>query len=236
MLRLFISLVLSVISLPAFAQHLELKEPKDFVRLVGEIDSDTVSQFVSDLTVAAETNKTVTVYIDSPGGNIGAGIRILDAVAGLKTSKPDLRLRCFAEFAASMAFAFMQVACDHRIVSEYSVLMMHQASVGMQGKWGEIQTRSELLKQVIDLLEQKVATRLKLSLPEYRSRVVNDWWIVGRTNLKEKSADFIGTVSCSAELVKANQCPLYTPSSADGRSRGQSAPSEGQTSSPQPKK
>ena len=224
MFRLLIVLCLSVLALPAFGRTIELKDSKDFVRLVGEISESTVSQFIPDLTVAAESSKTVTVYVDSPGGSIGAGLRLLDAVDGLKANNPGLKLRCYAQYAASMAFIFLQVACDTRIVSQYSVLMQHQASLGMQGKWGEVQSRAALIKQLVDLLEIKTAARLKLSLAEYRARVANDWWLVGETSLREKAADFIGTVSCSAELVKAGQCPLFIPNSGDGRSRALSAP------------
>jgi hypothetical protein len=125
-----------------------------------------------------------------------------------------------------MAFFILQTACDQRIVSEYSILMQHQASLGMRGKWGEVQSRSELVRQVMDLIEKKTANRLGISLPEYRARVVNDWWLVGRTAIHLRAADILGVISCSAELVKSGQCPLvYVPlSSEGGRSRGQSAP------------
>lgn len=238
--RAFRALLVSLLLSPvvALSKPVELEKANGFVRLTSEISHQSASQFIADLTVAASQSSTVTVFIDSPGGDVLAGIRMLDAVAGLRAVKPDLRLVCYTHFAASMAFFFLQIACDHRIVSQYSVLMQHQASLGMQGKWGEVQSRAELVKQVVDLVESKAAARLRLTLPEYRAKVVNDWWLVGVTAVKERAADFISQASCSADLVMAGQCPLvYVPlSSADGRSRGQSAPSEGQTSSPQPKK
>lgn len=237
LLRALLSLSLLLSSL-GHAKSIPLEKPEDFVRMTSEISHQSASQFIADLTVAASRSSTVTVFIDSPGGDVLAGIRILDAVAGLRAVKPDLRLVCYTHFAASMAFFFVQIACDHRIVSQYSVLMQHQASLGMAGKWGEVQSRSELVRQIVDLIETKAATRLRLTVPEYRAKVVNDWWLVGVTAVKERAADFIGSASCSPELVAAGQCPLvYVPlSSADGRSRGQSAPGEGQTSNPQPKR
>lgn len=247
MIARLVSLVfVCLVSSLSFAQNvetqvlvpIELRDTKEFVRLVGEINDQSVSQFIADLTVAAAESDTVTVFIDSPGGDVLAGIRAIDSVFGLKVNKPSLTLSCYAHSAASMAFTIFELSCNKRIVSQYSILMQHQASLGMRGKWGEVQSRAELVGQVITLLEGKLAARLGLSLTDFQARVVNDWWLVGKTAIKNNAADILGVVSCSAELVKAKQCPLvYAPSSSeDTRSRGPSAPSEGQTNNPQPKK
>ena len=236
-IMLFLSLVsLAPVVAVGQVESIVLDEPSKFVRLTGEINDVSVSQFVADLTVAADGDSPeVLVFIDSGGGEVLAGLRAIDAVVGLKKEHPALVLKCYAHSAASMAFFILQSACDRRIVSEYSILMQHQASLGMRGKWGEIQSRTELFSQTINLLEKKIAARLGLSLPDYRARVVNDWWLVGHTAVREKAADSIGVASCSAALVKAKQCPLvYAPLSNEGdSSRGQSAPS-GERSPPRP--
>ena len=151
----------------------------------------------------------VTVYIDSPGGDVLAGMRMIDAVVGIKAIRPGVQLRCFAQNAASMAFIFLQTACDRRVVSSFSVLMSHQASLGVRGKAGEVESRMELVRQVLVILDKRVAARLGLSVEAYRAQIVNDWWLVGEKGLDARAADVLGVAVCQAEL---KQCPLvYAP-------------------------
>ena len=186
--------------------HLEKRE--DFVAFVGEVNNQSMSQFISELTVAAAPNKSITVFVDSPGGSVVAGMYAIQAVKALRVTHSGLRLTCYVHSAASMAFHFVQLACDKRVVSEVSILMQHQASAGMSGKWGELESRVQLIRQIIDLLDRKIAARLRLTVPAYRDLIVNDWWLVGRAAIRARAADVLGTLSCSAELVQSGGCPL----------------------------
>lgn len=181
----------------------------NFVRLVGEIDDVSASRFIQELYTVSAKSPVVTVYIDSPGGDVLAGMRMIDAVVGIKAIRPGVQLRCFAQNAASMAFIFLQTACDRRVVSSFSVLMSHQASLGVRGKAGEVESRMELVRQVLVILDKRVAARLGLSVEAYRAQIVNDWWLVGEKGLDARAADVLGVAVCQAEL---KQCPLvYAP-------------------------
>lgn len=189
----------------------ELK-PESFVGIVGEIEDASASRFINDLYVVSAKSQEVTIYIDSPGGDVLSGMRMIDAVQGLRAVRPGLRLKCYAQTAASMAFVFLQTACDQRVISSFSVLMSHQASLGARGKAGEIETRLQLVRQILDLLDARVAARLGMSVAVYRQTIVNDWWLVGNSALNSKAADTLGSVACSAELITASKCPLvYAP-------------------------
>lgn len=177
----------------------------NFVRLVGEIDDVSASRFIQELYTVSAKSPVVTVYIDSPGGDVLAGMRMIDAVVGIKAIRPGVQLRCFAQNAASMAFIFLQTSCDRRVVSSFSVLMSHQASLGVRGKAGEVESRMELVRQVLVILDKRVAARLGLSVEAYRAQIVNDWWLVGEKGLDARAADVLGVAVCQAEL---KQCPL----------------------------
>ena len=181
----------------------------NFVRLVGEIDDVSASRFIQELYTVSAKSPVVTVYIDSPGGDVLAGMRMIDAVVGIKAIRPGVQLRCFAQNAASMAFIFLQTSCERRVVSSFSVLMSHQASLGVRGKAGEVESRMELVRQVLVILDKRVAARLGLSVEAYRAQIVNDWWLVGEKGLDARAADVLGVAVCQAEL---KQCPLvYAP-------------------------
>lgn len=218
MRALFLALVLLFAPVVALGQvriqPFEIVElgQENFVRLVGEIEDASASRFIQELYTVSAKNPSVTVYIDSPGGDVMAGMRIIDAVQGLRAVRPGLRLQCYAQNAASMAFVFLQTSCDRRVVSAFSVLMSHQASLGVRGKAGEVETRLDLVRQVLELLDVRVAARLGMSVAAYRQTIVNDWWLVGKNALEAKAADTLGSAACSAELVAASKCPLvYVP-------------------------
>ncbi len=193
MVKFFLALVL--LFAPVFAvgqvriQPFEIVElgQENFVRLVGEIEDASASRFIQELYTVSAKNPSVTVYIDSPGGDVMAGMRIIDAVQGLRAVRPGLRLQCYAQNAASMAFIFLQTSCDRRVVSAFSVLMSHQASLGVRGKAGEVETRLDLVRQVLELLDVRVAARLKMSIDAYRQTIVNDWWLVGKKRCPGRS-------------------------------------------------
>lgn len=218
MRKFFLALVL--LFAPVFAvgqvriQPFEVVElgQDNFVRLVGEIEDTSASRFIHELYLVSAKSPSVTVYIDSPGGDVLAGMRIIDAVQGLRTVRPGLQLHCYAQTAASMAFIFLQTSCDRRIVSSFSILMSHQASLGVRGKAGELETRLDLVRQVLELLDARVSARLGMSVEKYRQLIVNDWWLVGSSAFEAKAADTLGSVACTPELVAASKCPLvYAP-------------------------
>jgi len=218
MRALFLALVLLFAPVVALGQvriqPFEVVElgQENFVRLVGEIEDNSASRFIQELYTVSAKNLNVTVYIDSPGGDVLAGMRIIDAVQGLRAVRPGLRLQCYAQTAASMAFIFLQTSCDRRVVSAFSVLMSHQASLGARGKAGEVESRLDLVRQVLELLDIRVAARLGMSVAAYRQTIVNDWWLVGKNALEAKAADRLGSVACTPELVAASKCPLvYAP-------------------------
>jgi ATP-dependent protease ClpP protease subunit len=208
MLRFLALIVLALF--PVISANAEDKpivlEKGSFVKFIDEVNPVSASQFIRDF--LSIDSDSVLVFIDSPGGDVLSGIRMVETVRSAKAVRPSLRVSCYIQSAASMAFYFAQLACDERVLSETSIMMQHQASLGMQGKWGEVQSRSQLVAQLIALLDRDTAARLGLSVEAYRSTIVNDWWLVGQVAINNKAADRLGSVTCSVALTKAGECPL----------------------------
>jgi len=191
----------------AVEQPVVVLEKGSFVRFNDDVNSSSASRFIRDFLSVSESD-SVLVFIDSPGGDVLAGLRMVEVVRSAKIARPGLRVTCFVQSAASMAFYFVQLACDERVLGPTSILMQHQASLGMQGKWGEVQSRSVLVTQIVDWLDREVSARLGLSVEKYRQTIVNDWWLVGQNAVDNKAADRLGSVTCSVELAKSAECPL----------------------------
>ena len=199
--------------------------PNSFVRLTDEVNEQSATRFIKDF--LSQTSNEVTVFIDSPGGDVLDGLRMIETVRSAKAAKPNLKVKCVVGSAASMAFYFLQTACDERLVLETSVLMQHQAQVGVRGPVRQLDSRFSLIHALIDWLDNESAKRLGLTVKELREKVSNDWWVVGKDAVKQKAADKVVNITCSLELMNAPPledkkaaCPLvYGVSGGSGQGK-----------------
>lgn len=199
-----LALLVSFQAVAAQAEVVVLK-PQSFIRITEEFNDVSASRFIRDFMLQSSDN--VMVYIDSPGGDVLAGLRMIEVVRAAKAANPNLRVTCVVGSAASMGFYFLQLACDQRLVSSTTVLMQHQPGVGVQGKLRDINKRLKLYRVLQDWLDEESAKRLKISVEKLRENVVDDWWMSGADAVKNGAADKVVHVTCSAELVSAQPLP-----------------------------
>lgn len=175
--------------------------PDSFVRLTDDFNSESVSRFIRDF--LSQSGDHVTVYIDSPGGRVMDGLRAVEAVQAAKAANPNLRVTCLVGSAASMAFYFLQLACDERFVSPTTILMHHQVSGGTSGQLRSMDTKISFVKRLVDVMDAKTAARLGLTAQQLQEKIAHDWWIVGEDAVQAQAADKIVLVTCSQELIAA---------------------------------
>ena len=100
-----------------------LSERKLF--LEGEIGAGMACEFVRAIMLLSteEPNKPIDVYVDSPGGEVNAGLVIYDTLKGMKT---EVNLHCVG-MAASMAAIIMAGGeKGHRYILPHSRMMIHE--------------------------------------------------------------------------------------------------------------
>ena len=119
--------------------------------LSGNIDSNTADTINSQLLhLAAEApDKDVTIYINSPGGEVSSGLAIYDVMRAVPCK---IRTVCVGT-AASMA-AVLFAAGDRREILQHSKIMIHDplVSPGMAGSALEIQEKSSQLMRTRKIL------------------------------------------------------------------------------------
>ena len=100
------------------------------VELVGEVNSDSVSSTILQLRYlqVEDPNEEITLYINSPGGEVASGLALYDVMAGL--SCPVCTV-CMGT-AASMA-ALLFVAGSQREMLPHSRLMIHDPLISSVG-------------------------------------------------------------------------------------------------------
>ena len=109
--------------------------------LVGEVNDQTANLVVAQLLFLESENpdKDISLYINSPGGSVTAGMSIYDTMQFIK---PDVSTMCLG-FAASMgAFLLAAGAKDKRYSLPNSKIMIHQVLGGAQGQATDIEIQA----------------------------------------------------------------------------------------------
>ncbi len=95
-----------------------------------------------------DPNADITLYINSPGGSISAGLAILDTMNHIK---PDVSTVCVGLAASMGAFLLTMGEPGKRFALPNSKIMIHQPSSGFEGTAADIEIAA---KEVIKLREQ----------------------------------------------------------------------------------
>jgi ATP-dependent protease ClpP protease subunit len=186
-----------------------LLTPDNAVTIRGEINEETIGKVQTKL---AELNslRGLRVYpiylvLDSPGGDINVGLSFIEY------AKTIPNLHTINLFAASMASAIQQALPGKRIGYPYAISMFHRAAGGFQGHFaeGEVESRLDLAKQMVAILENQNAYRLKMSLPDYKKKIMSEYWLVGRANITGNAIDEIHTVKCSDSLIEKKETMAF---------------------------
>jgi ATP-dependent protease ClpP protease subunit len=199
-LFLLATLIIPTSSIASTPQAVVLR-PSNTLTLLGVVNEDMVEAVAHKLPTL--TSSTVYVQILSPGGSVLAGKRIIDQLVGLQLQ--GKKVVCVAHIAVSMAFVILQSpACPTRQVVSGAILMQHQASVGVDGPINNLMNNVNAVLRELEELDTMQATRLGMTLQDFRTAINNDLWLnSGTAALRAKAADSQAIVLCSPELIKA---------------------------------
>ena len=118
-----------------------------------EINSTTANLVVAQLLhlESQDAEKDISLYINSPGGEVYSGLAILDTMNFIK---PQVSTICVG-MAASMAAVLLSAgAKGKRFCLPHSKVMIHQPSGGAQGQQTEIEIVAEEIKKTRRELNQ----------------------------------------------------------------------------------
>ncbi len=101
-----------------------------------------------------DPDKDISLYIDSPGGEVYAGLGILDTMNFIK---PDVATICVG-MAASMAAVLLAAGTKgKRMCLPNSMVLIHQPSSGVEGQQTDIQIVAEETKYIREHLNELLA-------------------------------------------------------------------------------
>lgn len=120
------------------------------VFLVGPVHDQSANLVVAQLLFLESENpdKDISLYINSPGGSVYAGMAIFDT---MQFVKPDISTLCTGMAASMGAFLLAAGAKGKRFALPNSRIMIHQPSGGAQGQASDIEIQA---KEILDLRER----------------------------------------------------------------------------------
>ena len=124
--------------------------------LVGPIDDHVANVVVAQMLFLEAENpeKDISLYINSPGGVVTAGLAIYDTMQFIK---PDVSTMCIGQAASAGSMLLMAGAKGKRYALPNSRVMIHQPSGGAQGQATDIEIHAREILYLRQRLNQLYA-------------------------------------------------------------------------------
>jgi len=130
---------------------------KDRIIFVGgPIDDHIANLIIAQLLFLAseDANKEISLYINSPGGSVTAGLAIYDT---MKFVKPDISTICIGIAASMAAFLLAGGKEGKRYSLPNSKIMLHQVLGGAEGQATEIAIAAQEILRVKKQMNELLA-------------------------------------------------------------------------------
>jgi len=131
---------------------------KDNIIFIGTPIDDSVANVVIAqlLFLEAENpDKDISIYINSPGGSVSAGLAIYDTMQFIK---PDISTICIGQAASMGAVLLAGGTKGKRFSLPNSRILIHQPMGGMQGQASDIEIHAKEIARIKSLLNSILAT------------------------------------------------------------------------------
>ena len=131
-----------------------LKERVIFI--VGAIEDQMANLVVAQLLFLESENpdKDISIYINSPGGSVSAGMAIYDT---MQFTSPDISTLCVGQAASMGALLLAGGAKNKRYALRHSRIMIHQPLGGFQGQATDIDIHAREILKVREELNRVLA-------------------------------------------------------------------------------
>ncbi|NPD31285.1 ATP-dependent Clp endopeptidase proteolytic subunit ClpP [Eggerthellaceae bacterium zg-1084] len=149
----------------------------DRIIFLGEpIDDHVANSVVAQMLhlESADPDKDISLYINSPGGSVTAGLAILDTMNFIKC---DVSTICMG-MAASMGAVLLSAGTKgKRLVLPNAEVMIHQPSGGAQGQQTEIAIMAEQILKTRERLNKILADNCGQALEQVQIDTERDRWL-----------------------------------------------------------
>lgn len=130
---------------------------KENIVFLGTPIDDTIANLVCAQLLHLESenpDRDISLYINSPGGDINALFAIYDTMSYIK---PDVATICFGQAASAAAVLLAAGAPGKRLALPHARVLIHQPYAGAQGQVSDLQIASQEIQRLKGQLEEILA-------------------------------------------------------------------------------
>ncbi|MEY4753457.1 MAG: ATP-dependent Clp endopeptidase proteolytic subunit ClpP [Pseudomonadota bacterium] len=144
--------------------------------LVGPVNDQTANLVVAQLLFLESENpdKDISLYINSPGGSVSAGMSIFDTMQFIK---PDVSTLCMGMAASMGAFLLAAGTKGKRYSLPNSKIMIHQPLGGAQGQATDIEIHAREILKTREQLNRILSDRTGQPLEKIQLDTERDYYM-----------------------------------------------------------
>lgn len=143
--------------------------------LNGEITDESANSIVAQLLyLDSQNNEDISIYINSPGGSVTAGMAIYDTMNFIKS---DVSTICIGMAASMGAFLLSSGKEGKRLSLPNSEIMIHQPLGGVKGQATEIKIVAEHILKTKQKLNEILSKNTKQPLEKIEQDTERDYFL-----------------------------------------------------------
>lgn len=146
------------------------------VFLTGQVEDHMANLIVAQLLFLEAENpeKDISLYINSPGGSVSAGIAMYDTMNFIQ---PDVSTICLGGAYSMGSFLLAAGAKGKRYALANSRVMIHQPSGGAQGQASDIEINAREILKIRARLNKILAERTGQPIEKIALDMERDYWL-----------------------------------------------------------
>ncbi|PJA33581.1 MAG: ATP-dependent Clp protease proteolytic subunit [Candidatus Zambryskibacteria bacterium CG_4_9_14_3_um_filter_40_16] len=153
------------------------------VFLGGVIDEDTASIVIAQLLFleSEDSKKEISLYINSPGGSVTAGLAIIDTMNHIK---PAISTICVGMAASMAAIVLSAGERGKRFGLPNAEIMIHQPHGGVEGQASDIEISARRILKNRETLNKMLAKNTRQPLSKIDKDVDRDFFMDAEESVK----------------------------------------------------
>ncbi|MEY8043644.1 MULTISPECIES: ATP-dependent Clp protease proteolytic subunit [Saccharopolyspora] len=169
------------------------------VVLGSQVEDSIANQICSQflLLAAEDPDRDISLYINSPGGSVTAGMAIYDT---MQLIKPDVATVAMGMAASMGQFLLSAGAKGKRYTLPHARIMMHQPSAGLGGTASDIAIQAEMFSRHKKEMAQLIAEQTGQSVEKILADSDRDRWFAAE---EAREYGFVDHVATAANLPRS---------------------------------
>lgn len=158
------------------------------VFVAGQITDELANVIIAQLLLleSEDPQKDISLYINSPGGSVTAGLAIYDTMQYIK---PAVQTICIGQAASMGAILLAGGADGKRISLPNSRIMIHQPRGGVEGQVEDILLQTKEILRLKHLTSEILAHHTKRSVTEVMKDCERDYFMTAQEALAYRLVD-----------------------------------------------